>query len=111
MTPSYPDDDRRGSVLCQVLRLPDDEPEDCWRFIQIACEMPLSKDQLGLLGAGIFEDLMDDHGGDFLDRVEEAAKESAAMQTIVDAAWTMSMEPQVARTIEAMQSHRGKSSG
>jgi hypothetical protein len=109
--PRYPDEDRRGSVLNQVYQLPDDEPEDCWRFIQIACELPLSEDQLGLLGAGVFEDLMDAHGADFLDRVKAAAKESSAMQTVVDAAWTMSMDPYVARAFKAMQSHRGKRSG
>ena len=106
--PRYPDDDRRGSVLTQVFRLPDDEPEDCWRFIQIACELPLSNDQLGLLGAGVLEDLMGAHGDDFLDRVEAAAKESVAMQTVVDAVWTMSMDTYVARAFKTIQSHRGK---
>ena len=106
--PSYPNDDRRGSVFAQVYRLPNDEPEDCWRFVQIACELPLSEDRLGLLGAGVLEDLMDSHGADFLDRVEAAAKESAAMQTVVDAVWTMSMEPYVARAFKTVQSHKGK---
>jgi hypothetical protein len=106
--PRYPDDDRRGDVLNQVFRLPMDEPEECWRFIQIACALPLSKDQLGLLGAGMLEDLMDAHGSAFLDRVEAAAKESAAMQTVVDAVWTMSMDAYVARAFKTIQSHRGK---
>ena len=106
--PRYPNDDRRGEVLSQVFRLAEDEPEECWQFIQIACALPLSDDQLGLLGAGILEDLMDDHGSDFLDRVEAAAKESAAMQTVVDAVWTMSMDACVARSFETFQSHRGK---
>jgi hypothetical protein len=102
--PRYPDDDRRGSVLGQVLTLPDEEPEDCWRFIQIACEMPLSKDQLGLLGAGVFEDLMDAHGKNFLDRVEHAIEGNAALQAVVDGAWTMSVTPEVATRLHALQS-------
>jgi hypothetical protein len=106
--PRYPDDDRRGDVLIQVFRLPEDEPEECWRFIQIACALPLSDEQLGLLGAGILEDLMDAHGSDFLDRVEAAAKESAIMQRVVDAVWTMSMDPYVARAFKTLQSHEGK---
>jgi hypothetical protein len=105
--PKYPDEDRRGSVLGQVYMLPTDEPEDCWRFIQIACELRLSEDKLGLLGAGVMEDLMDSHGADFLDRVEAAAKESAAMQTVVDAVWTMSMDPYVPRSFKTLQSHKG----
>jgi hypothetical protein len=106
--PKYLAEDRRGVVLNQVYNLAVDEPEDCWRFIQIACELPLSKDQLGLLGAGVFEDLMDTHGSDFLDRAEAAANESAAMQTAVDAVWTMSMDPYVARAFKAIQTHKGK---
>lgn len=102
---SLPDDDRRGAVLSQVFSLAEHEPEDCWRFIQIACELPLSEDQLGLLGAGLLEDLMDDHGLDFLDRVEAAARTCPSMQTAVDAVWTMSMDPKVARRFEALQSH------
>jgi hypothetical protein len=109
--PQCPDDDRRGSVLLQVLRLPDAEPEDCWRFIQIATELPLSDGQLGLLGAGLLEDLMDAHGADFLHRIEVAAKESPAMQSVVDAVWTMSIDPYVARAFKTLQTHRGKRKG
>lgn len=106
--PRYLDDERRGDVLNQVFRLPKDEPEECWRFNLIACALPLSEDQLGLLGAGILEDLMDAHGSDFLDWVEAAAKVSPAMQTAVDAVWTMSMDAYVARTFKSIQSHRRK---
>ena len=40
--------------------------------------------------------------------IEAAAKENAAMQTVVDAVWTMSMDAYVARAFKAIQSHRGK---
>ena len=102
--PRHPDDDPRSTVLAQVYGLPDEEPEDCWRFIQISCEMPLSKDQLGLLGAGVFEDLMDAHGGDFLDRLEHVIEGNAALQTVVDGCWTMSVTPEVATRLQALQS-------
>ena len=98
---------REESVLSQVFNL-EEEPEECWRFIQIAAQLPLSPDQLKLLGAGLLENLMDAHGSDFLDRVETAARESGPMQTVVDAVWTMSMDPYVARAFERIQSHRGK---
>jgi hypothetical protein len=106
--PEEADYDRERAIISQVLALPIDEPEDCWRFIEIACGLSLTADQLGLLGAGILEDLMDDHGAEFLDRVEASAKESAAMQAVVDAVWTMSMDPYVARAFKTIQSHKGK---
>ncbi len=99
--------DRASALISQVFGL-ENEPDDCWRFIQIACQLQLTDDELGLLGAGLLENLMDAHGADFLDRVESAAKESAAMQKVVDAAWTMSMEPYVARAFKTIQSHKGK---
>lgn len=102
--PLFPEDDRAGSVISQVLGLLPDEPDACWQFIQIASELPLTAEQLGLLGAGVFEDLMDEEGGRFIERVEQAVIRSAAMQEIVNGAWTMSMNPVVARHIEALQS-------
>jgi hypothetical protein len=97
-------EERRGSVISQVLRLVDESPEQCWRFIEIACDMPLKPDQLGLLGAGFFEDLMDDHGPQFIDRVEAAAKHSRSMRAVVDTAWTNNpMDQNVMRAIKSIQ--------
>ena len=94
---------RADAVVSQVLGLLPDEPEDCWRFIQIACELKPSVEQLGLLGAGIFEDLMDEFGEQFIDRIEVLAAVNPALQTVVDGAWTMSMPLQIAERIEAIQ--------
>ena len=97
------DSDRESSILCQVLDMPSKNPEECWHFLQIACGMPITDDQLGLLGAGIFEDLMDDHGATYIDRVEAASIEGRSMRVLVKAAWTMSMGPEIARRIETLQ--------
>lgn len=102
--PTEPDYVRGDAVICQVLALPENAPEDCWRFIQIACELPLSDDQLGLLGAGIFEDLMDEHGDALIERVEAAVMNAPAMLAVVNGAWTMSMNSAVAQRVEAIQS-------
>ena len=102
--PSELDYNRADAVVSQVLGLLLDDPEDCWRFIQVACELPLAVEQLGLVGAGVFEDLMDEAGELFIDRVEQAIEGNAALQTVVDGAWTMSMTPQVATRLQALQS-------
>lgn len=102
--PTEPDYVRADAVISQVLALPHHSPEDCWRFLQIACDLPLADDQLGLLGAGIFEDLMDEHGDAFIERVEGAAIDDPAMQCVIDGAWTMSMGSMVAQRVEAIQS-------
>ena len=98
--PNHPDDDRKGAVLSQVLDMPHYEPEECWRFLQIAADMPLSKDDFCLLGAGIFEDLMEEHGEQFIDRVEKAAAVDRGIRAVLDGVWTMSMKPDTAARIE-----------
>ena len=102
--PTEPDYIRADAVISQVLALPYHAPEDCWRFLQIACELPLADDQLGLLGAGIFEDLMDEYGNAFIGRVEGAAMHDPALRGVVNGAWTMSMDSVVAQRVEAIQS-------
>jgi hypothetical protein len=104
--PAFPDltaEERHAAVISQVLQLAELEPEDCWRFIKIACQMSLSAEQLGLLGAGVFEDLMDHHGLEFIDRVEEAARSDQRMRAVVDAVWTNGMDQSVVRGIKAIK--------
>lgn len=104
--PAFPDlsvEERREAVISQVLQLAEPEPEACWRFIEIACRMPLSDEQLGLLGAGLFEDLMDHHGLNFIDRVEIAARDDPRMRVVVDAVWTTDMDQSVVRGIKAIK--------
>ena len=101
--PRFIDENRYGSVISQIFKLAYDEPEECWSFIKIVCAMPLSEGDIGLLGAGTFEDLMDYHGDAFIERVEAEAKTSDQFRKVVRAAWTESMNEDVARRIEALQ--------
>jgi hypothetical protein len=101
--PELSTEERRDAVISQVLKLAYPEPEACWRFIQLACQVPLSDQQLGLLGAGVFEDLMDHHGLIFIDRVEEAARADPRMRALVAAVWTHDMDQSVVRGIKAIK--------
>jgi hypothetical protein len=96
-------EDRHGSVLTQIWSLEQHEPEECWRFIEVCCQMPLTEEQLGLLGAGLFEDLMDDHGPRFIDRVKQEARIDPSMRALVDAVWTNDMDQSVIRAIKAIK--------
>jgi hypothetical protein len=62
----------------------------------------LKNDQLGLLGAGLFEDLMDDAGATFIDRVEASYVASDCMRKVLNAIWTLSMAKDVAERIERL---------
>jgi len=96
-------EERHGAVISQVYRLMAEEPDDAWKFIELACDMPLSRENFELLGAGLFEDLMDEHGLQFIDRVEAAVLENANMRTVVDAVWTTNMNQSVIRGLKAIK--------
>ena len=99
-----PGGDRHTDAICAVFDLREN-PETAWRFIQICCDsLDLDDDQLGLLGAGLFEDLMDDAGRSFIDRVESSYAESATFRKVVNAVWTMSMSGDVADRIDRLKS-------
>jgi hypothetical protein len=103
LDPDDPDGDRHTDAICAVDDLREN-PETAWRFIQICCEtLQLTDDQLGLLGAGLFEDLMDDAGRSFIDRVEAGYRTSEPFREVVNAVWTMSMSGDVADRIDRLK--------
>ena len=98
-----PDFDRRSAIVAQVHNLAENEPEDCWLVIQMACELPLSDEQIGLLGAYAFEQLMHEHGLGLINRVEAAAHENPTLRKVVDSVWTKGMDQGVIRGIKAIK--------
>jgi hypothetical protein len=102
LDPDDPDGDQHTDAICAVLDLVE-EPEAAWRFIEICCDqLSLDDDQLGLLGAGLFEDLMDDAGTRFIDRVEARYAMSDCIRKVVNAVWTMSMSKDVGERIDRL---------
>jgi len=63
------------------------DPETCWRLIKIACDEPLPDEDLSYLSAGLFEDLMEAHGEQFIDRVEVFTRQHATMRFLVATVW------------------------
>ncbi len=59
------------------------DPDQCWRFLEIARRADLSDPQLAFLSAGPFEDMLKRHGRDFIARVEEAAHADPKMRVLV----------------------------
>ena len=103
LDPDDPEGDRHTDAICAVFDLRKN-PESAWRFIEVCCEkLQLTDDQLGLLGAGLFEDLMDDAGKSFIDRVEAGYGGSESFRKVVNAVWTMSMSGDVADRIDCLK--------
>jgi hypothetical protein len=102
LDPDDPEGDQHTDAICAVYDLVE-QPEAAWRFIEICCDkLSLDDDQLGLLGAGLFEDLMDEAGARFIDRVEASYATSDCIRKVVNAVWTMSMPKDVAERIDRL---------
>ncbi len=67
------------------------DPDQCWRFLEIARRSNLSGAQLAFLSAGPFEDMMKRHGDEFIVRVEVEAHSDPNMRTLVATVWRAGM--------------------
>jgi hypothetical protein len=59
------------------------KPELCWRLLEVARRGDYSNEQLAVISAGPFEDLMGHHGELFIDRVELAARVDPKMRYLL----------------------------
>lgn len=63
------------------------DPEECWQGLLAVVRQNPPEEVLGLLGAGPLETLMDEHGPDFIDRVEREASSSTPFRTALENVW------------------------
>jgi uncharacterized protein DUF6869 len=83
------------------------DPDQCWRFLEIARRADLSDQQLAYLSAGPFEDLLKRHGGDFIARVEVAARDDVKMRVLVGTVWRAGMSDELWDRVLALRARLG----
>jgi len=83
------------------------DPDQCWRFLEIARRADLSDSQLAFLSAGPFEDMMKRHGGEFIARVEMAARADSKMRVLVATLWRAGMSDELWDRILALRARLG----
>lgn len=83
------------------------DPEQCWRFLEIARRSDLSVEQLAFLSAGPFEDMMKRHGAEFIARVEAASRADPHMRTLVATVWRAGMSDALWNRVVALRSRLG----
>lgn len=84
-----------------------DEPELCWRFLELARASDLSDRDLAYISAGPFEDMMGHHGAAFIDRVETAARQDIKMRYLIGTVWQGGMAPVVWDGLERLRRQLG----
>ena len=80
------------------------DPESCWRAILTILAREPSQRVLGMLSAGALEDLIHQHGPEFIERIEFEARDDPAFRELLCGVWPSSTDEVWAR----VQRARGK---
>nr|WP_315484937.1 hypothetical protein [uncultured Undibacterium sp.] len=111
MYQSAPESERRREdhplfwAVLKFFDLMSDEPEICWKAILDILRRKPEDEVIGVLSAGPLEDLIKDHGGDFIDRIVLEASRNPDFKHSLGGVWK-SGSPEVWARVEAI---RGKS--
>jgi hypothetical protein len=85
-----------------VLHMPFEAPEETWRFIQAVIRLCEEEDVLGSLAAGPIEDLLSQHGEDFIGRLESFARDNPRFRAVLRGVWKGSMSDDVWEELQAL---------
>jgi len=79
--------DEEWAPILEVINLANEDPEALWVVIGHIVELGPSELVKGALAAGPLEDLIQDHGSQFLARIEKQSKLSATFATLLPSVW------------------------
>lgn len=82
-----PDGDRKLAAHEMVRSWIEVDPEQAWRFVEVAYQSDISEEELAFVAAGALEDLLSAHGEQFFERLETAVRREARARLIVAGVW------------------------
>lgn len=85
----------------KFFELNDRDPELCWKAILTILSRKPSTKVIGSLAAGPLEDLIQYHGPEFIDRIEEEARKNPDFRHLLGGVWESSSPAVWARIEEA----------
>ena len=71
----------------EVIEMAIDKPNDLWDLILEILKIDDSNEIVAAVGAGPLEDLMVNHGPDFIEKIEEQAESSSAFKNAMKSTW------------------------
>jgi len=87
-----------------VMSLTKDDPEKLWSFIKETLNSPECDDRIiSNLAAGPLEDLMNEKGEEFIDRVVVEARRSPKFNLLLGGVWESSIDPTVWKQIKTIR--------
>lgn len=87
----------------QMEELVQNEPENAWNCILKIMYMNSSDTVLGNLSAGPLEELLFNHGGGFIDRVETLARQNPKFTKLIKGVWVSEMPKEVKTKLVNLQ--------
>lgn len=90
----------------EVLHMPFDAPEKTWRFIEAVIARSSDERILGILAAGPIEDLLSQHGEEFVDRVEVLARRNQKFCSLLQGVWRGTMSDEVWERVQKLHTGR-----
>ena len=82
------------AIICAVEELTE-RPKELWRFVQLALPLCAAEPARGMLAAGPLEDLIQEHGAGFIDRIERLAQTDPAFASLLSGVWLPASEDPV----------------
>lgn len=78
------------------------DPENCWKVIQLIRELDGSDTVLANLAAGPLEDLLVSYGETFIDRIEVLAKDDTQFKKLLGAVWKRDIPDVIWKRVKAV---------
>lgn len=99
---SWADDRMRDLVMVQ--------PEEAWPLIRAIVAAVDDERTLCGIGAGVLENLVRDHGAQFIDRIESAARGDAKFRVALSCVWASEspVGSRIAKVLEAPNGRQGR---
>lgn len=89
-------------AYCRLIDLCDDDPEKCFKVIELIRSIDGSDLILSNLAAGPLEDLLSKHGELFIDRIEKYAQTDPQLKKLLGAVWQNSISDAIWERIKAL---------
>ncbi|MBA3485713.1 MAG: hypothetical protein H0T88_00730 [Lysobacter sp.] len=90
-------------AIARFFDLGETDPEACWQAILEIVQRQPSEQILGVLSAGPLEDLIEEHGLQFIDRIEDEARKSPVFRRMLRSVWESSSDDVWARVQRASE--------
>ncbi len=81
------------------------DTEEAWRFTLCAIERSKTDADLAGVAAGVLEELLKNHGPQFIDRVEEEARKNPKLLLALSGAWMDDSDPVFSRWLGIMEKY------